>query len=236
MATYRADCHLHSCLSPCGDLESSPTAIVDRATSLGLDLIALTDHNSALNCPTFEQAASRAGIAALSGIEATTSEEVHVLCLFEKAEQALELGRRIYEALPEVPLRPERYGDQVYVDLDEMILGTVDTHLIYGCSYSMDELRALVGELGGLFVPAHIDRAVNSVYSQLGFLPEGPYDAVEVTRRPCPLDTHGHTRISNSDAHFLDDIGARSFSFEAQQADFHGLKEALARGATSLGL
>ncbi|HNX58188.1 MAG TPA: PHP domain-containing protein, partial [Spirochaetota bacterium] len=53
----RADLHIHSCLSPCGSLDMSPSRIVERAVESGLDVIALTDHNSALNCPALEEAA-----------------------------------------------------------------------------------------------------------------------------------------------------------------------------------
>ena len=229
MPLFRADCHLHSCLSPCGDLEASPSAIVETAVDRGLDLIALTDHNSALNCSTFSQAAERAGISALYGIEATTREEVHVLCLFDSPHGALELGETIYQALPNIPVIPERYGDQVYVDIDDMILGEVDKHLIYAADYSIDELLEIVTAAGGLFIPAHIDRAVNSIYSQLGFLPDAPYSAVEVTKFPSPMDTRGNPVISDSDAHFLTDIGSRSFTFEAEAPTFEGLKNALAR-------
>lgn len=229
MPVFRADCHLHSCLSPCGDLESSPSAIVEAAVRTGLDLIALTDHNSALNCPTFRKAAERAGISAVYGIEVTTREEVHALCLFESPEGALELGETIYEALPDVPVIPERYGDQVYVDIDDMILGEVDKHLIYAADYSMDELLDMVVSAGGLFIPAHIDRAANSVYSQLGFLPDAPYSAVEVTKIPSRIDPRGHAVISDSDAHFLADVGSRTFTFEAQAPTFGGLQSALIR-------
>ncbi|MFO8063927.1 MAG: PHP domain-containing protein [Spirochaetota bacterium] len=229
MPVFKADCHLHSCLSPCGDLDASPAAIVRAAARAGLDLVALTDHNSALNCPTFREAAESAGISALYGIEATTREEVHVLCLFESPEAALELGETVYQALPNIPVIPERYGDQVYVDIDDMILGEVDKHLIYAADYSIDELREMVTTAGGLFIPAHIDRAVNSIYSQLGFLPDAPYSAVEVTQSPSPIDTRGNPVISNSDAHFLEDVGSRTFTFEAEAPTFDGLRSALRR-------
>lgn len=227
MPTFRADCHIHSCLSPCGDLESSPAAIVERAVARGLDLIALTDHNSALNCPTFAEVAREAGIAALYGIEATTREEVHALCLFETVDAALALGETLYEALPDIPVVPERFGDQVYVDAEDMILGEVQKHLIYAADYSIDELLEMVTAAGGLFIPAHIDRPANSIFSQLGFLPDAAYSAVEVTRWPCTLDTHGLPVISDSDAHFLDGIGMRSFTFEAARPSFAGLAAAL---------
>lgn len=228
MPIFRADCHLHSCLSPCGDLDASPTRIVERAVSAGLDLVALTDHNSALNCHTFAEAAARAGIAALYGMEATTREEVHTLCLFETPEAAVSLGEVLYASLPDIHVDPERYGDQVYVDIDEMILGEVEKHLILAVEYSAEELLEMVHERGGLFIPAHIDRSANSMYSQLGFLPPDAYDAVEVTKWPCPLDTYDNPVISDSDAHFLPDIAQRTFTFEAETPSFGGLRTALA--------
>ncbi len=236
MPWFRADLHLHSCLSPCGDLECSPSAIAATAKERGIALAALTDHNSALNCPAFAEACRRNRVAALFGMEVTSREEVHLLCLFETVAQALEMGQVLYAALANIPNRPETFGDQVYVDIDEVILGTVDKHLTAAVSYSADEINDLVLARGGLFIPAHIDRAVTSMQSQLGFLPEGNYHAVEVLRSPCSLDTGGYTQICDSDAHFLDDIASRWFEFEADVPDFSGLKEALARGAIRLSI
>lgn len=236
MPWFRADLHLHSCLSPCGDLECSPTAIAAAARRRGLDMVALTDHNSALNCPAFAEACRRYELSALFGLEATSREEVHLLCLFGELQQAIAAGEVLYRVLADVPNIPEKLGDQVYVDVDENILGTVAKHLVGALDLSVDQLRELVTSHGGLFVPAHIDRAVNSMGSQLGFLPQAPYAAVEVTRSPCPLDTYGYTRICDSDAHFLDDIGTRWFEFEAESADFASLADALARNQIRLSI
>lgn len=227
MAWFRADLHLHSCLSPCGDLESSPSAIAATARERGLDVVALTDHNSALNCPAFAEACVRSGLSALYGMEATSREEVHLLCLFESVEQAIEMGERLYELLANVQNIPEKLGDQVYVDVDENILGSVEKHLIQAVDLSVDEIMSMVLDRGGLFIPAHIDRTMNSMGSQLGFLPPADYSAVEITRSPCPIATYDYPRVCNSDAHFLPDIAARWFAFEADRPDFAGLREAL---------
>ena len=236
MAWFRADLHLHSCLSPCGDLESSPSAIAATARERGLDMVALTDHNSALNCPAFAQACAAHGLGALFGMEATSREEVHLLCLFETVGQALEMGERLYDRLADVHNIPEKLGDQVYVDVDENILGEVEKHLIGAVDLSVDEIMALVLDRGGLFIPAHIDRTVNSMGSQLGFLPAGAYSAVEVTRSPCPIATYDYPRVCNSDAHFLPDIASRWFAFEANAPDFGGLKSALAANRLKLSI
>ncbi|MFQ3620264.1 MAG: PHP domain-containing protein, partial [Spirochaetales bacterium] len=163
----------------------SPRRIAQVAARLGLHLVALTDHNSALNCPAFADACVKEKITALFGIEVTTSEEIHVLALFETVEQALELGQRIYNSLPKIPYNPERHGDQVYVNEAEEILGEVGTYLGVGSSFSLEELGSLIANLEGLFIPAHIDRPSNSLLSQLGRIPELAYSALEITRLPC---------------------------------------------------
>jgi 3',5'-nucleoside bisphosphate phosphatase len=222
-----ADLHLHSCLSPCGDLECSPRAIARHARERGLDMIALTDHNSALNTPSFRTCCLQEGVVPVFGIEATSTEEVHLLCLFETVEQALRLGEILYDALSDIPNNPDLFGDQVYVDAEEFILGEVEKHLTGAVHYSLEAIMEQTLDLGGLFIPAHIDRPVNSISSQLGFLPEAPYSAVEITRPDISLDTCNLPRIANSDAHFLADIGVRCTRYTARSLDFAGLRHAL---------
>jgi predicted metal-dependent phosphoesterase TrpH len=190
----------------------SPSEIVRIAEERGLDVIALTDHNCALNIPAFEKACLRRGITALFGIEATTSEEFHCLCLFRAADQALTFGKKLYDNLQSRSNIPEKFGDQVYVDEDDNILGEVNKYLTGGAlTYSSDILMKLVHSAEGLFIPAHIDRAAFSVSSQLGFLPPDPYDALEITTYPPPLNTKNLPLISCSDSHYPEDIGKRFF-------------------------
>ena len=203
----RVDLHVHSCLSPCGSLLMSPRAIARRAREVGLDAVALTDHNSALNCPAFGECCREEGVVALFGIEATTREEAHVLCLFADEQPALELGVRLYEALPARPNVPEKLGDQVYVDKDDEILGTVEKVLTAAAEMSIEEIAAHTIAAGGLVVPAHVDRPLFSLPAQLGFLPDGPWAAVETTRVPCPVDTRGYPLLTSSDAHEVEQIG-----------------------------
>ena len=113
-----ADLHNHSCLSPCASLEQSPSLLARLARERGLGLVALTDHNSALNCPAFEEACRREGIAALFGIEANSVEEVHVLCLFGGCEDALDFGLQLRALLMPLPYDADKLGDQVVVDAD----------------------------------------------------------------------------------------------------------------------
>jgi len=205
----------------------SPRRIAKEASRIGLSLIALTDHNSALNCPAFAEACRKEGIVALFGIEVTTIEEIHVLTLFPTVEQALELSDQIAQHLPRVTYDPERHGDQVYVNEKEEILGEVDTYLGVGTHFSLDGLLSVVQSLDGLFIPSHIDRPVNSLLSQLGRIPELPYSALEVTRWPPPDISKNQVFISNSDAHIPELIGTRYTAFEGDRPSFESLRNAL---------
>jgi PHP family Zn ribbon phosphoesterase len=205
----------------------SPAALAARASELGLDVIAITDHNSALNCRAFDKCCKDLGILPVFGIEVTSIEEAHVICLFETADQAEELGRLIYDKLPPILNKPEKFGDQVYVDSEDNILGEVEKYLVSAAEISLDELCALVHKLEGLYIPAHIDKPLFSIPSQLGFLPQMDYDALETTVIPCPVDTGSYPIIQNSDAHYLGDIGKRCCVYEAQSRDFSSISRAI---------
>lgn len=238
MRTYRADLHLHSCLSPCGSLESSPRAIASRARALGLDMVALTDHNSALNCPAFATACAREKLTALFGAEVTCAEEAHCLCLFSDPDAALDFGQHVWQHLLRVPHKPEKWGDQVWVNDQEEIEGEVEFFLVSPTDIPLSELGFEVHRRGGLFIPAHVDRLAMSLVSQLGFVPPGDYDALEVVRPGhtreslgLPAD-HPFTLVCDSDAHHPDYMGQRHFAFKAESCNFHGLATALRKGRT----
>jgi len=207
----RADFHIHSCLSPCASLEMSPLAIVRRAQAVGLDAIALSDHNCGFNLPAFGEICEREGMPCLYGLEATSAEEAHILCLFDQLEAALEWGGRVYESLPNIPNQPDRFGDQPIVNAQEEILGFAEKFLISASAFSVSEMVKQVHALGGLCIPAHIDRRVYGIVSQLGFLPDEPFDAVELTPRGNPSLARDYPIVRNSDSHELKTIG-KAFS------------------------
>ena len=208
----------------------SPRVIVDRAIRAGLNLVALTDHNTARNVPAFAAACREHRLAAMYGCEVTSSEEVHALALFAEEEAAVDFGDEIYRSLPPAHFDPARFGDQVVVDRHEVIVETLDAYLIGATPFPLAEVGRRVRERGGLFVPAHADRAAFSVWSQLGFLPADDYDAIELTGtgRIDPADT---PVVACSDAHDPDAIGRRHTEFEADRPSFRALCEALARRA-----
>jgi 3',5'-nucleoside bisphosphate phosphatase len=227
-----ADLHNHSCLSPCASLEESPSLIARLARERGLGLVALTDHNSALNCPAFAEACRREGLAPLFGVEACSVEEVHVLCLFGSAGEALGFGEELRGLLQDLPYDPGKLGDQVVVDADEGVLDLPDYFLGAALTIGFDDLCARAAGLGAVVIPAHVDRPMFSVSSQLGFLPPGPYDAVESVRRPGPELTGGLAAVSGSDSHYPEHVCRRPFAVELPEraldpGEAPGLLEAL---------
>ncbi len=224
----RLDLHNHSCLSPCGSLEMSPSRLVEEAARREIRMLALTDHNAVDNLPAFEICCSRAGITPVFGLEVTGREEAHLLCLFGDLKTAMKFGFKMYESLATIPNDPDSMGDQIIVDEDEGILGELDKFLAGGAvEYSIEELIPMVHKEGGLFIPAHIDRSAFSISSQLGFLPDNDYDAVEVMHSPCSLNTHGYPELTGSDAHYPENVGQRSWEIDLSAPTFEALKEYL---------
>lgn len=232
------DLHIHSCLSPCANLEMSPSEIVGRAVAAGMDGIALTDHQSARNTPAVAECAKRAGLKCLYGLEVCTAEEVHTLAIFDTVEQALEMTEWVYAAMPKRVNDPDVFGDQPVVTWDDDIVEMEWRILAMGCRKTIPEVSAKCRELDGVYIAAHIDRPNFSVYSQLGGIPEGCFDAVELSRTADESvwlpKAQGYAVTRSSDAHNLDDV-AKVWS-EADTDDFSvaGLKRLFAEKATAI--
>jgi hypothetical protein len=218
MPFYAADLHLHTVLSPCAEAEMLPEFILERAAELRLNLIAVTDHNSAENCESVIRAAAGTGIAVWPGMEAQTREEVHLLCLFDGLELALEWQRQVYANLPPVKNRPEVFGTQVVLDADGEPVGFNDRLLVTSTLLSVDEAARRVGELGGLCIPSHVDRPVYSIIANLGFIPPdlgirgveiSPLVGAREARTRVP-GLEGYTLIANGDAHRLKEMVCRT--------------------------
>lgn len=173
MATLRVhyDFHMHSCLSPCGDDNMLPSNIVGFAALNGLDVIALTDHNTCRNCPAAMKLGEAYGVTVIPGMELTTAEEVHVVCLFPALDNAMAFDRYVYERLPAIPNRPDIFGPQEIVDADDNITGTEEKLLINATTVGFDQVFDVVASFQGVMMPAHIDKSANSLLSNLGFIP-----------------------------------------------------------------
>lgn len=159
----RYDLHLHTCLSPCADRDMTPATVAGLAKLAGAELIAVTDHNSALNLPAAEKACREYGLRLLPGLEVTTAEELHLLCYFKTVEAALEYGRELYAALPALPCDPVIWGEQWVTDEEDRVLDKVDKLLTAACAWPLEEAAARCRALGGEPVPAHADAESYSV-------------------------------------------------------------------------
>ncbi len=203
---YSYDLHIHSCLSPCGDMDMTPNNIVNMASLLGLDLIAVSDHNSALNLPAVFSVAEKTGLTVVPAIEANSAEEVHVLCLFEKLEDALACSDEFYDHLPPILNRPDIFGEQVIMDESDQPTGIVEKLLINALDLGLDSLLTVVKKYQGLAIPAHVDKSAYSILANLGYIPpEYGFSCVEVKNPEADVAFDGH-KITDSDAHYLQDI------------------------------
>ncbi len=203
------DLHIHSCLSPCGDEDMTPNNIVNMALLKGLDVIAVTDHNS---CGNLRAVAEVAGdrLLVVPAMEVATAEVVHVLCYFPTIAACEGMWQVLKEHRLPIKNKPEIFGHQLYMNAEDQVVGEEEYLLTTASTLSIDEVFQTAKALGGVAVPAHIDRSSYSVISNLGFLPpQLPVTAVEITARNLDTwqkDWSGYTILCDSDAHYLGDI------------------------------
>ena len=210
MSRYYYDLHVHSCLSPCADNDSTPASLAGMAAVIGLDVVALTDHNSARNCPAFFKAAEAYGIIPIAGMELTTSEDVHMICLFPTLEAALSFNDFVDEHIMRVKNRPDIFGEQLLCNELDEIEDRLDYLLSVATDVSVETLPDEVRRYGGICYPAHIDRDSNGIIAILGALPDFPtFNTVEMRdteklseyREKYGLD--GKNVVFSSDSHML---------------------------------
>ena len=217
---FRADLHVHTCLSPCGDLQMSPRKITAQARKQGVELIAICDHNSAENVPAVIKAAEAEGIAVLPGMEICTSEEIHLLAIFDDLDSVEQMQALVYRHL-DGRNEPDVFGMQVIANELDEVIGFQDKLLIGATNLTVDHVVDEIHRLGGIAVASHIDRESYSVISQLGFIPETlRFDALELSRyirteeaRKRFAGSRKWPFIRNSDAHFPDDIGLNTCEY-----------------------
>ncbi|MBQ7936385.1 MAG: phosphoesterase [Clostridia bacterium] len=216
----RYDLHIHSALSPCGDEDMTPNNIVNMAMICGLDMIAVSDHNTTGNVEVVMAVGKAAGITVVPAMELETAEEIHVLCLFPTLEAARSFDReQVTPALPEVANQVEIFGHQYLMNEEDQVVGEDPRYLINATSISLDDLPALIEPYGGVAVPAHIDKATKSLVGNFGMV--GDYmgfRSFELSRNlpdyfleATPgLGSRPYRYIHDSDAHYLQDIGEHS--------------------------
>lgn len=206
------DFHIHSCLSPCAEDDMTPANIAGFAKLNGIDAIAITDHNSALNLPAAQKACNAYGVKLLAGIEMNTEEEIHLLLYFPSIDAALEMGEAIYEKLPAMPYDTNIWGRQLVMDENDNILAKPNKLLTTAASIDIYKAKAMCEGLGGIAVPAHVDKDSYSLLSVLGFAPDDlPFEAYELARPEHTMQKllaahrlpEGKEILTSSDAHHL---------------------------------
>jgi len=230
---FKADLHIHTCLSPCADDKMSPKRIIKQAKMNNLDIIGICDHNSAENVMAIKEIGKREQISVIGGIEATSEEEVHILALFDNEKELFEFQEILYDKLS--GFNDEKFlGKQLIVNEDDEIISSNKRLLIGATSLSLQKIVQTICSLGGLVIASHIDRQSFSIISQLGFIPEGlALDALEISKnfkhQTTNNEKYDFPLVSFSDAHFLKDI-AKSFTlFLMQEASIGEIRKALYR-------
>lgn len=217
---YYYDLHLHSCLSPCGSEDMTPVNLAAMCALAGLDIVALTDHNTCGNCAAFCRAAEERGLLALAGMELCTREEIHVVCLFPTPYHGEEFEAYVSRRLPPLSNHPAVFGHQIYMDAGDLVLGEDPRFLAGHTDIGLEEVSRLAAAFGGAAFPAHIDRPSFSLLGVLGlWMPELGFPLAEVSRQ-CPPefrlrpDLAGLRLITNSDAHYLDQVWEAEHAME----------------------
>ncbi len=218
------DLHIHSCLSPCGDDDMTPANIAGMAAIKGLDVIALTDHNSCKNCPAMMKYGEEYGITVIPGMELTTAEEVHVVCLFPALADAMAFDSYVYDHILPIKNKEDIFGKQQIMDENDRVIGKIERLLIGATDILFDLVFELVESYHGIAYPAHIDKSTTSLLSNLGFVPPN-------SRFTCAeIKSFGHLHriqkehpyflqckmISSSDAHYLEDIHEPDYQLYTQ--------------------
>lgn len=211
---FSYDLHIHSALSPCGDNDMTPGNIVGMSALKGLNVIALTDHNSSRNCPAAMKLGEELGVMVIPGMELTTEEEVHVVCLFPDLDAALSFNDVVDARLRRIENKPAIFGHQYLMDENDVITGELESLLINATTIGFDEVPSALAPFGGIMVPAHLDKSTTSLISNLGFVPPGStfttFECKKLSNLHSLRNDHPYLKecrvITDSDAHYLQDI------------------------------
>ncbi len=224
---YPYDLHIHSCLSPCGDDDMTAWNIAGMASLNGLAIAALTDHNTCRNCPAFFKACENYGVVPVAGMELTTAEEIHLVCLFERLEDAMRFDTAVYELIPPVMNRESVFGAQIILDDDDNEVGRESKLLVNAACISLEVAVSLVKSYGGVCHPAHIDREANGIVGVLGVFPDEPEFSAFELNDPAKLGEYvsmfpklsSMRLVVSSDAHDLCSINEPVNFFELPPSD-----------------
>ena len=217
------DFHIHTALSPCGDGDMTPNNIVNMAMLKGLNAIAITDHNTCGNAEACMKCAEGGGLLVLPGMEVETSEDCHIVCIFPDIDSARAMEEKVHDALPKIKNRTDIFGEQVYLDENDEVVGYEENMLVTATSLSTQKVADLARSFGGVAIPAHIDKSSYSVISNLGFIDKAwGFTTVEIKELSKEQNLRltggiGEERvIHSSDAHYLWDISESEHFLEVE--------------------
>jgi len=228
---FAIDLHIHSCLSPCADESMTPNNIINMAYLKELDFIAITDHNSAENCEACMKCGAIRDIVVIPGMEIETVEEVHLVTLFRNLEDVLKMQDYVYSNMKDMDNREEIFGEQLIMDENDEIIGKNKRMLIAATNLSLDEVFNKTSEIGGVSIPAHVDRSSNSIISNLGFIPDYlNIKYIELSRR-CDSEPFFNKNAylkkygfyNSSDSHYLEDIFEREVFLDLKERSIEEL-------------
>lgn len=208
------DLHIHSCLSPCADIEMTPNNIVNMSVLNGLNVIAITDHNSCKNCKALVEAGKKANLLVIPGMEICTNEDIHVICLFETVTDAENFSTYVYSNMPLIPHRPDIFGEQIIMNSNDIEISKESYLLLNATNISVNDILSTTNKYNGTAFPAHIDRSSYSVISSLGDIPpEAGFNTIEISTKgniekmkllhPIIKDK---LILINSDSHYLESL------------------------------
>ena len=226
------DLHIHSALSPCGDIDMTPNNIVNMSIIKGLDVISVTDHNS---CGIVRAVMEAAGdkLLVIPGMEVESSEEVHVVCYFADILDAETMWQEVKEHMPKIKNKEEIFGEQLYMDSEDNIIAKEENLLVTATDLDIFEIVNLAKKYNGVAVPAHIDRSSYSVLSNLGFMPPDlDVGCIEITpknRLKMENDYKNYKILSNSDAHYLENISEPEFFIDVMAKNTQNIVEYLCK-------
>lgn len=242
MTSFAYDFHIHSCLSPCGDDDMTPNNLVNMAALSGCEIIALTDHNTCRNAPAALKAGEAAGLLVVPGMELCTSEEAHVVCLFDTLEGAMEFDSYIYKNMPHIPNKAEIFGEQCIRNEEDELLGVEENLLLVSSFVGVNDVLPLAERFGGTAFPAHVNRDSYSVIASLGAIPpEAGFSSAEITR-DCDLDKlklahpelEGMLLLRDSDSHYLETLTGEPGRIALAEKSARAVVEAVRWGLSNL--
>lgn len=228
MNRYFYDFHIHSCLSPCADNDMTPNNIAGMAVLAGLQVVALTDHNTCKNCPAFFEAAKKNGLIPIAGMELTTAEDIHMVCLFETLDEALSFDDDVNGHRCLIKNRTDIFGDQLITDGDDNIIGTDEYLLSNATDLTIEDAAELVKKYNGVCFPAHVDRESNGVIAVLGAFPDDPYfkcaEFHDSNKQSEYTEKYKNLKdkllLTSSDAHYLWDIRDKEAYFDLEDEPY----------------